>query len=85
MYSIGAHEKEHQLSCDDGRIGGGFPLPTNSTTESLELFGATIDFIGCWLEALEHNFIEICKLYSHYMDLLFQKTPVELSNQPSPK
>ena len=86
MCSIYAHEKEHQsYSCDSGSIGGGFPLPKNSTTEKLESLGATIDFIGCWLKALEHNFLERCTLYTHYMEELFQKIPVELPNQPSRK
>ena len=43
MFSIDAHEKEHQSSCDDGSIGGGCPLPLNLTTEALDLLGATID------------------------------------------
>ena len=55
--SIDAHEKEHQSSCDDGSSGGGFPIPSNSTTEVLNSLGATMDFIGCCLKALEHNFI----------------------------
>ena len=41
MCSIDAHEKnpsEH----DDGSSGGGYPLPSNSTTEALVSLGATI-------------------------------------------
>ena len=61
MCSIDAYEKEHQSSsCDDGSISGGCPLPENSTTEALESFIATIDVIGCWLKALEHNFLKRC-------------------------
>ena len=83
--SIGEHEKEHQSSSDDVIRVGGFPLLKNSTTEALYLLGETIDFIDCWLKASEHNFIEICNLYSHHMDLVFQIYPVKLPNQPSPK
>ena len=58
MCSIDAYEKDHQsYSCDGGRSGGDFPLTTTSTTESLESLGATIDFIGCWLKSLEHDFL----------------------------
>ena len=33
MCSIDSYEKEHQSSiCDDGNIGGGYPLTINSTT-----------------------------------------------------
>ena len=48
MCSIDANEKEHQSSFDDGSSGGGCPIPSNSTTESLVSLGATIDFISCW-------------------------------------
>ena len=69
MCSIDAYEKYHQSSrCDDGRNGGGCPLPKNSTIEALESLGATIYFIGCWIKALEHNFLEICHLYTHNME-----------------
>ena len=85
MCSIDAHGKEHQSSCDDGIIGGGCPLPSNSTTEALYLLGATIYFIGCWLKALEHNFIERYNMYVFNMKKMFHKTPVELPKQPSPR
>ena len=69
MCSIDAYEKEHQSSiCDDISSGGGCPLPKNSTTEALVLLGATIYFISFWLKALEHNFLERCNLYTHYME-----------------
>ena len=84
MSSIDAHEKYHQLSSCDCSSGGCCTLPTNSTTEALESLGATIYFIGCWLKSLEHNFIERCNLYTHNMNLLFQKINVELHNQHSP-
>ena len=75
--SIDAHEREHQsYICDDGSSGGGCPLPINSTTEALELLGATIDFISCWIESLEHNFIEHCNMYVFNMNKCFHKIPV---------
>ena len=59
MCFIYAHEKENQsYSCDGISSGGGCPPQTNSTTESLESLDATINFIGCWLKASEHNFLE---------------------------
>ena len=75
----------HSSSCDDGSRGGGCPLPSNSITQSLVLLGATIDFIGCWLKALEHNVLELCIMYIFNMKKLFQKIPFELPKQPSPK
>ena len=56
LCSIDAHEKEYQSSCDDGIIGGGCPLPSNSTAEALDSLGSTIYFIGCWLKSSEQNF-----------------------------
>ena len=86
MCSIDAHEREQQSSSfDDDSGGGGCTLPTNSTTETLEFIGATIDFIGCWLKYSEHNFLELCNFYTHNMEELFHKINVELPNQPSPK
>ena len=71
MYFIDAYEREHQSSSyDDVSSGDGYPLPTTSTTEALELLGATIDFICCWIKALEYNFLERCNLYTHYMEEL---------------
>ena len=69
MCSIDAYEREHQsYSCDYGRSDGGCPIPITSTTKALEPIGATIYFIGCWLNALEHNFLERCHLYTHFME-----------------
>ena len=67
---------------DDGSSGGGYPIPLNSTTEALVSLSATINFIGCWLQALEHNFLEHCNMYSFAMKNMFQKTPVELPKPP---
>ena len=47
-------------------------------TEAFILLGTTIDFIGCWLKALEQNFIEHCHMYLFNMELLYQKIPVKL-------
>ena len=85
MCSIYEYEKEYQSSCDDVISGGGCPLPSHSTTEALDLLGATIGFIGFWIKALEHNFIKRCNMYLFNMNKLIQKTPVELPKQPSPK
>ena len=49
------------------------------------MLGATIYFIGCWIKSLEHNLLEHCNLYTHYTEELFQKIPVKIPNQPSPK
>ena len=43
-----------------------------------------MDFIGGWIKALEHNLLERCDLYTHYMEELLKKIPVKLPNKPSP-
>ena len=53
--SIDSHGKKHPSSCDDDSSGEGSLLPSNLTTEELDLLGATIYFIGCCLKDLEHN------------------------------
>ena len=78
MCSIYAHEKYYQSSCDDGSSDRGCLLPSNSTKEALDLLGATIDFIGCWLKTLKPSFVERCHMYFIHMKQFFQKIPVEL-------
>ena len=85
MCSIDSHGKYNQSSCDDVSSGGGCSLPSNSTTEELVLLGATMDFIGCWIKSLKQNMLELCNMYDFNMNKLFQKTPVEIPKQPSPK
>ena len=85
MCSIDAHEKQNLSSFDDVSSSGGFPPPSNSTIEALVFLGATIYFIGCWIKALEQNVLERCNMYVFKINKLFQKIPVELPKQPSPK
>ena len=83
MCSIDSYESENQsYICYDGSSGGGCPLQTNSTIEALDSLGVTIDFIDCWLKALENIFIERCNFYSHNMDLLFRKSQLNFLNNP---
>ena len=79
------HGKEHPSSCYDDSSGEGWLLLSNSTTEALDLLGATIYFIGCCLKDLEHTVLESCNMYIFNMNKLIQKTPVEINKQPSPK
>ena len=78
MCSIDAHEKYHPSYFDYGISGGGNTLPSNSTTEALVSINATINFIDCWLQILEHNFLERSNMYFETMKNMFQKIPVEL-------
>ena len=57
MCDIDAHENNNPSEHDYGSSGGGYPLPSHSTTEELVLLGATIYFIGFWLKTLEQNFL----------------------------
>ena len=50
------HMEKKPSEHDYGSISGGYLLPQNSTTEALVLLSETIDFIGCWIQALEKNF-----------------------------
>ena len=84
IFSINAHKK-NPLENDYGISSGGYPIPLNSTTWSLISLSETIDFIGCWMQALEHNFLERCNMYSFAMNKLFQEIPVELPKPPVPR
>ena len=87
MYPIDAYETENQsYSCDDGNSGGACPLPTNSTTAALKLLGKTMDLIGCWIKALEHNSLERCHLYTCCMkELYFRKYQLNFLINPVQK
>ena len=68
-FLINAYEIEHQsYSCDDGSISGICPILITSTTKALESLGETINVTCCWLKALEHNILECCNFYTHYME-----------------
>ena len=73
MCSIDTHGKENQSDNDDGISGGGYTLPSNSTTEVLVLLSAIINFIGCWLKALEHNYLYRSHMHIFSMKLFFLK------------
>ena len=83
--SIGAHEYKNQSLHDDEISSGGYPIPSSSTTEVLVSLSPTLDLIGCWLQALEHNFLERCNMYIFPMKNTFQRIPVEIPKPPSPK
>ena len=68
---------------DDGSSGGSYPIPLDPTTEELVSLSATINFIGCWMQALEKN-LERCNIFFCYENM-FQKIPVKLPKPPSPK
>ena len=65
--------KKNPLEHDYISSGDSYQMPPNSTTEALVLLSATIDFIGCWLQALEHNLLDICQMYINDMKKLFLK------------
>ena len=79
---IDDHEKNNPAVNDDGIIGGGYPIPLNSTTEELVSLIATIHFISFWLQALEFFFLERFNMYFFVMKNMFQKIPVELPKPP---
>ena len=64
MCSIDAPKKINPSEHDDESSGGGYPIPSNSTTEASDSLIATIYFIGCWLKSLKHNLIERCHMYT---------------------
>ena len=55
MRYIDTHEENNQSVNDDGISGGVYIIPLNSTTEALFPLSVTLDFIGCCLQAPEHN------------------------------
>ena len=78
------HMKKNPSEHDDGSSGGGYPIPSNSTTEGLVSLSAIIDFIGSWLQSLKNNVLECCYKYFFAMKTMFHKIPVELSKLTSP-
>ena len=64
----------------DGGSGGGYPLPSNSTTEVLYFLSSTIYYIGCCLKALEHNFLGHCYMYIFAMKNYFWKSQLNFLN-----
>ena len=47
-------------------------IPKHVTTESLEVLGATLNFIYVWLELLEENYEVGCEIYNKDMKLMFK-------------
>ena len=84
MCFIDAHEKNNPSEHYDGSSSGGYPLPSNSTTEALISLSATINFIGCWMQAIENNFLERCNMYVYCYEKTVSKILVELPKPPSP-
>ena len=72
----------HQSPSDDVSGGWGCPLPKNSITEALYILGATIDFIDCWLKALEHNVLERYIMYAFNTKNCFRKPQLKFINNP---
>ena len=58
MCSFDAHEKKHPSSFGGGSSGGGYVLPSNSTTEALVSLSETINFTDCWLQGLQDNLLD---------------------------
>ena len=77
----GGDPSEH----DDGRSGSCYPIPLNSKMEVLFSLSATIYLIGCWLQALEHNFLDSCNMYVFSMNKLFQKVSGGILKPSIPK
>ena len=86
LCSIAAYEKLYQPSSSDyGRSDGGCPLPITLTNKASESLGVTIHFIGCWLKALEHNFLENFHLHTHFMVELFKNPQLNFIINPDQK
>ena len=75
------HTKQNSSEHDDVVSGGGYPIPSNSTTEELVSLSATIDFIGCCLQALEHNLLERCNMFFFAIKNYFRKSQLNFLNQ----
>ena len=73
MCYIIVHDKQQHLYDYDKSGGGGRPIPKNATTESLEAIGATLNFIGCWLELFHRNCEGRWKMYNEDMKKLFKQ------------
>ena len=74
MCSIYSHEK-NSSEHDDGSSSGGYPLPSNSTTEALVFLIATTNFIVFCLQDSEQNFLERSNMYFFAMKTFFSENP----------
>ena len=84
MCFVDAHTKNNSSEHDDIISGGGYPIPSNSTTEALVSLSATIDFIGFGVQCLERNFLDRYNMYFGTMKKNL-KIPVKLPKPPSTK
>ena len=68
------HMKNNPSEHDDGSSGGGYSIPLNSTTEALVSLSVTIDLVGCWVQGLEQNLLELCNMYFGTMKFVSENT-----------
>ena len=55
--SIDVHEKNDTSVHYYGSSGSGYTITLTSTTGALVSLSATIGFVGCWMQTLEHNLL----------------------------
>ena len=67
LHSLFAHDKKQPAYEDEENSIRDRIIPKNATTEALEAFGATINFIEIWLKILEENYEVICGMYNKAM------------------
>ena len=61
MCYIISNDKQQPIYVSDEIIGGRRPIPNNSTTESLEALGDTLNIIYCWIQLFHHSYGVGCK------------------------
>ena len=85
MCSLVAHDKK-QPDYEDEEISlVDILIPKNSTTESLEALGDTLNFIDIWLKLLEGNYEIRSGMYNKSMKEKLKKTPLTIIKALSPK
>ena len=85
MCSLLSHDKIKPAYEDDDSSIGYRLIPKHSTTEALELLGATLNFIYIWLKLFEENYDARCVAYSTAMKEMFNQIPLTMIKALSPK
>ena len=78
MCSLVAHDKMQPDYKDDESSIVNRAIPDDSTIETLEELGATINFIDIWLDFFLENYDAICVAYINATKYIFKQIPLTI-------
>ena len=83
MCYLVAHDKRQPSYEDEDSIIVDRVIPKHFTTEALEAFGDTLNFIEIWIKLLDHNYEVRCVIYNKAMKEMFKTIPTTRTKPPS--